>query len=374
MRLNELSQVTALSPSDLVLIWAAGNSQTRTAPFSVVVDAARQAVADQINSPGGLAGIGAAASGFNNDITGLGGIKTSRVTTDLNSADASGWFLTSVATSNQPEAKPFLVWHQQGNSTAAAQIAISLSTAKKYSRKYSVPEGVTGAVPVWSAWLPDLQQGGAISVTAITGLTTPLSVDQGGTGANTAANARTSLGATSTGNAVFTAASTTAARTAIGATTIGSGLMTAADAAAARLLLMTTVGAGIVTQGTTNDALTYLGFTAQARRLIGYSTGDQVLSEIGATATGTSLVKAADAAAAQTAIGATAVGASLITAADAGAGRTAIGAAPNAAPTATVRGTVLQSAAIADIAAAPTQADYNALLGALRTSGLLATA
>lgn len=381
MRLNELSQVTALSPSDLVLIWAAGNSQTRTAPFSVVVEGARKAVFDQINTPGGLTGIGAAASGFNNDITGLGAIKTSRVTTDLNSADATGWYLTTAATSNQPEAKPCLVWHQQGNSTAAAQIAVSMSTGKTYTRKYSVPEGIPGAVAAWSIWAPLLQQGGAISVTSITGLTTPLSVDQGGTGANTAANARTALGATATGGSLFTAASTAAARTAIGATTIGSNLLTAADSAAARLLLMTTVGAGIVTQSTTSDALTYLGFTAQGRRLIGYSTGDQVLTEIGVTATGTAVVKSADVAAAQTALGAGStgkelwacateldaldvlgvlpVGMEVIHAVDQGGARLAINAA------------AMTNTSIPDVAAAPTQADYNALLAVLRTSGVL---
>jgi hypothetical protein len=52
-----------------------------------------------------------------------------------------------------------------------------------------------------------------------------------------AATARTNLGATSVGSAVFTAASESAARTAIGATATGSSLITAADAAAGRTAL-----------------------------------------------------------------------------------------------------------------------------------------
>lgn len=42
-------------------------------------------------------------------------------------------------------------------------------------------------------------------------------------------------------------------------------------------------------------------------------------------------------------------------------------------PTSTVRGGVLQQAAIANIGAAPTQADFNALLAAARAAGWLAT-
>jgi hypothetical protein len=47
-------------------------------------------------------------------------------------------------------------------------------------------------------------------------LSIPIAVSQGGTGATTASGARTNLGATSIGNAVFTAATTSAAQTALG--------------------------------------------------------------------------------------------------------------------------------------------------------------
>lgn len=44
----------------------------------------------------------------------------------------------------------------------------------------------------------------------------------------------------------------------------------------------------------------------------------------------------------------------------------------NRAPTSTIRGGVLQQPTFADIGAAPTQANFNALLAALRTAGVLA--
>ncbi|UGV21621.1 hypothetical protein [Cronobacter phage EspYZU08] len=49
------------------------------------------------------------------------------------------------------------------------------------------------------------------------------------------------------------------------------------------------------------------------------------------------------------------------------------GAGGNRAPTTTIRGGVLQQAAIADLTAAPTQADINAILAALRSAGVLAS-
>lgn len=63
-------------------------------------------------------------------------------------------------------------------------------------------------------------------------------VARGGTGATTQGGARTALGSTATGDALFTAASAAAARTAIGATATGSSVLTAADAAAGLAALL----------------------------------------------------------------------------------------------------------------------------------------
>lgn len=65
------------------------------------------------------------------------------------------------------------------------------------------------------------------------GIAVPISIAEGGTGANTASGARINLGGTSTGIAVFTAASQGAAQSAIGGTATGIALFTAANQAAA---------------------------------------------------------------------------------------------------------------------------------------------
>lgn len=70
-----------------------------------------------------------------------------------------------------------------------------------------------------------------------TDMNTPRPIVAGGTGAATAADARTNLGATATGSSLFTAADIAAALAALGATATGSALLTAADAAAGRTAL-----------------------------------------------------------------------------------------------------------------------------------------
>jgi sugar lactone lactonase YvrE len=88
-----------------------------------------------------------------------------------------------------------------------------------------LPSDVNNAMRELMAQLKDLQAG-------TSGDTIPLTA--GGTGATTASAARTALGATTTGNDLFTSASASAARTTLGATTTGNSLFTAADAAAGR--------------------------------------------------------------------------------------------------------------------------------------------
>lgn len=365
MRFNELNQVAALSPSDLVLIW--NGSQSRTAPFSVVTEAARKAVFELINMPGGLEGIGAAASGANGDITALTGITTSRQTTDLNQTDATGWWMTSTATSNQPEAKQFLVWDQHGDASHKAQIAVSLDSGKVYTRKQTVQSGAQ--VATWSNWIANLQTGDVTSDTI--GATT---TGKALLTAASAAAARTAIGMTQIGNNLAIAASTSDVRLQAGMTTIGSNIATAADAAAVRSLIAATTGAQIMTQANTDGVYAILGVTSTGKTLLKTSNADDWLTGLGGGTSGIALFKAADAATAQTAIGATDTGKALLVATDKAAARTAISALSDSAPTATTRGGVLQQAAQADLTAAPTQADFNTLLAKLRTAGVLAAA
>ena len=65
------------------------------------------------------------------------------------------------------------------------------------------------------------------------GLSTPISIANGGTGATSASGARINLGGTSVGVSLFTTASALTARSTLGATAIGNALFTAADHAAA---------------------------------------------------------------------------------------------------------------------------------------------
>ena len=58
------------------------------------------------------------------------------------------------------------------------------------------------------------------------GISLPLSVSQGGTGSTSAGGARTNLGATAVGDALFTAASAATARATVGAVNIAGDTMT----------------------------------------------------------------------------------------------------------------------------------------------------
>lgn len=82
-------------------------------------------------------------------------------------------------------------------------------------------------------------------------LTGTLALANGGTGATTAPGARTNLGSTAVGDALFTAASASAGRGTLGATAIGDALFTAATAAAAR----TTLGLGTMAVQDANNVI-----------------------------------------------------------------------------------------------------------------------
>jgi hypothetical protein len=112
------------------------------------------------------------------------------------------------------------------------------------------------------------------------GISTPISVADGGTGASTPSGARTNLGATSVGNAVFTAADAAAARTAIG----------------------TVIGTDV--QAYDVELAAIAGLTSAADRLP-YFTGSATAALATFSAFGRSLVDDSDAAAARTTLGLT---------------------------------------------------------------------
>jgi sugar lactone lactonase YvrE len=109
-----------------------------------------------------------------------------------------------------------------------------------------LPSDVNNAMRELMAQLKDLQAG-------TSGDTIPLTA--GGTGATTASAARTALGATTTGNDLFTSASASAARTTLGATTTGNSLFTAVDAAAGRTAI------SAASSGANSDITSLTGLT-----------------------------------------------------------------------------------------------------------------
>lgn len=79
------------------------------------------------------------------------------------------------------------------------------------------------------------------------GISLPVPIASGGTGATTAPAARTNLGSTATGDSLFTAASAAAARTVLGAGTVGGNVFVAATAS----LALTAMAGGVMTGGFT---------------------------------------------------------------------------------------------------------------------------
>lgn len=102
---------------------------------------------------------------------------------------------------------------------------------------------------------------GNVSGTAAN-VTGTVAIANGGTGAITAAAARTALGSTTVGDALFIAVSEAAGRTALGATSIGSDLFTAASKALAR----TAIDAAAL------GAITGSGLTMATSKLLGRTT------------------------------------------------------------------------------------------------------
>ena len=97
------------------------------------------------------------------------------------------------------------------------------------------------------------------------GITVPVAIADGGTGATTASGARVNLGGTSVGIGVFTAATTSAGQTALGATATGQAVFIAANAAAGRTALgATAVGDAVFIAADAAAARTAIGAPSKA--------------------------------------------------------------------------------------------------------------
>ena len=94
-------------------------------------------------------------------------------------------------------------------------------------------------------------------------ITLPWAIAQGGSGANTAAGARTAYGSTAIGDALFITASAAAARTTLGSTTVGDAVFIAASSAAGRTALgATSVGDALFIAASAAAGRTALGVTS----------------------------------------------------------------------------------------------------------------
>jgi len=90
---------------------------------------------------------------------------------------------------------------------------------------------------------------------ATAGISTPVQVSEGGTGATSASAARNNLGLTSIGNAIATAANDTAVRSAAGASTIGDAVFVATTTAIALTALgMSTIGKALAVASSAANA------------------------------------------------------------------------------------------------------------------------
>lgn len=100
---------------------------------------------------------------------------------------------------------------------------VKADTTAGISVPIDIADGGTGATSAATARtsLGAAASGANSDITSLTALSTPLSVAQGGTGSATAAGARTNLGSTVVGDAVFIAASAAAARSAMTAAASG---------------------------------------------------------------------------------------------------------------------------------------------------------
>lgn len=100
---------------------------------------------------------------------------------------------------------------------------VKADTTAGISTPISIADGGTGATSAATARtsLGAAALGANTDITSLGALSTPLSVAQGGTGSGTAAGARAALGSTAVGDAVFIAASAAAGRTALAAAASG---------------------------------------------------------------------------------------------------------------------------------------------------------
>lgn len=120
--------------------------------------------------------------------------------------------------------------------------ATNASDARTYLGLGSASTNPSSAFQGSSVVLSNLALSNGINLTNIlaTNISGTLQINNGGTGATNISGARSNLGATTVGDAIFTSSNASSARSVLGATTVGSDVFTAIDASSAR----TAIGLG----------------------------------------------------------------------------------------------------------------------------------
>jgi len=160
------------------------------------------------NSDTARATLVAAKSGANSDITSLTGLTT---------ALAVSYGGTGAAT---------LTGYVKGNGTAAFTAATTVPVGD-LSGTLAISQGGTGQITADAGRVALIaaKSGANSDITSLSGITTPLSVLQGGTGANLAVNARTNLGAAASGLATSSGLTTASGARLLGRANAVSGVL-----------------------------------------------------------------------------------------------------------------------------------------------------
>lgn len=176
---------------------------------------------------------GTSSVGFDHTSVNIAG--TGTYTLSGSELNRISYYLTGLLTGNKVVVVP----------TAIQEYWITNNTTGAFSVTIKTAAGTGIIVTQGSAAI--LQCDGTnVTIGQSTGTTFPITVGQGGTNATTAAGARTNLGVTATGDAVFTAASAAAALSALSGVpqsrtiTAGTGLTGGGDLSADRTIALTT--------------------------------------------------------------------------------------------------------------------------------------
>jgi hypothetical protein len=223
--INQLSSMDTLSGGDLLAVWAQNNGDTRKAPMSLVASF----VTDTIELPVDISRSQYSAPSATGFTVVVSSPNTWLVLSPTN-AFAAGTIVL-------PTGVPDLSMVSIVTTQAITALTVSTSGAAIVGAPTSAAANTAFTMrydAVTNSWYPENQNIVSATPFALTLLDDP-----------DAATARTTLGATTVGSSVFTAATAATARTALGAGAVGGNVFIAATAAAAQQAMDTEIGVDV---------------------------------------------------------------------------------------------------------------------------------